>query len=185
MIYPILAYVTTSGRGIALAPNHGQIRFYTSINPDNSYSEKMRIDEQGNVGIGKSKMGGIYNPKLFIYNGWLQVADSSDHDAGIVVSHLNRTGYGYARTVQQVFEGVNGDPFTEFRIRNSSDDRTITSWSMGADNSDNDKFKVNVFSDILTGSSPSYGSNVFTLTTEGNVGIGTDSPTAKVVVSRW
>jgi hypothetical protein len=44
--------VTTSGRGIALAPNHGQIRFYTSINPDNSYSEKMRITEEGNVGIG-------------------------------------------------------------------------------------------------------------------------------------
>ncbi len=175
--------VTTSGRGIALAPNHGQIRFYTSINPDNTYSEKMRIDEQGNVGIGKSNMGGIYNPKLFIYNGWLQVADSSDHDAGIVVSHLNRTGYGYARTVQQVFEGVNGDPFTEFRIRNSSDDRTITSWSMGADNSDNDKFKVNVFSDVLTGSSPSYGSNVLTLTTEGNLGVGTQTPRARVEIA--
>jgi hypothetical protein len=44
--------VTTSGRGIALAPNHGQIRFYTNINPDNTYSEKMRITEEGNVGIG-------------------------------------------------------------------------------------------------------------------------------------
>jgi hypothetical protein len=43
---------TTSGRGIALAANHGQIRFYTSINPDNTYSEKMRITEEGNVGMG-------------------------------------------------------------------------------------------------------------------------------------
>ncbi len=43
---------TTSGRGIALAANHGQIRFYTNINPDNSYSEKMRITEDGNIGIG-------------------------------------------------------------------------------------------------------------------------------------
>jgi hypothetical protein len=44
--------VTTSGRGIALAANTGQIRFYTNINPDGSYSEKMRITENGNIGIG-------------------------------------------------------------------------------------------------------------------------------------
>jgi hypothetical protein len=54
---------------------------------------------------------------------------------------------------------------------------------MGADNSDSDKFKVNVLSNILTGSSPSYGNNVFTLTTEGNVGIGTIEPKAKLEVT--
>jgi hypothetical protein len=46
--------ITTNGRGFAIAPNQGQIRFYTNRNSDGSYSEKMRIDENGNVGIGTS-----------------------------------------------------------------------------------------------------------------------------------
>jgi hypothetical protein len=71
--------VTTSGRGIALAPNHGQIRFYTSINPDNTYSEKMRITEEGNVGIGTT------NPrtKVEIQDGDIYM---SSIDKGIIMT---------------------------------------------------------------------------------------------------
>lgn len=43
---------TTNGRGFALVAYEGQIRFYTNKNSDNSYSEKMRIDKDGHVGIG-------------------------------------------------------------------------------------------------------------------------------------
>jgi hypothetical protein len=71
--------VTTSGRGIALAPNHGQIRFYTSINPDNTYSEKMRITEEGNVGIG-TKMPGA---KVEIQEGDIYI---SSIDKGIIMT---------------------------------------------------------------------------------------------------
>ncbi len=137
---------------------------------------------QGNVGIGTKTFESYYNPKLWLHNGWLQVSDSTDHDAGIVVSHLNKSGYGYARTVHQVFEGVNGDPFTEYRIRNNDDDYSITSWSIGADNDDFDNFKINLRTNHQTGSSPSYGSNIFTLTTGGNVGIGTTMPASMLDV---
>jgi hypothetical protein len=70
---------TTSGRGIALAPNHGQIRFYTSINPDNTYSEKMRITEEGNVGIGTT------NPrtKVEIQDGDIYI---SSLDKGVIMT---------------------------------------------------------------------------------------------------
>jgi hypothetical protein len=52
---------TTNGRGFALVAYTGQIRFYTNKNPDNSYSEKMRINEEGNVGIGTTNPQPITN----------------------------------------------------------------------------------------------------------------------------
>jgi hypothetical protein len=120
--------------------------------------------------------------RSWVYNGWLQVSDSTDHDAGLVVSHLNKSGYGFANR-HQVYEGVNGDPYTEFRIRNNSDNQSITSWSLGADNSDDDKLKINLNTHYPTGSSPSVGENIMTITTSGNIGIGTNSPATKLVIS--
>lgn len=175
--------VANSNRGVMLHANSadGVIKFYTGHNEMMGAGvERMRIDQDGNIGIGRRAFESHYNPKLWLHDGWFQVSDSTDHDAGIVVSHLNKTGYGYARTVHQVFEGVNGDPFTEFRIRNNNDDFTITSWSVGADNDDEDKFKINLRTDHPSGSSPSYGENILTLTTAGNMGIGTSEPSAKL-----
>lgn len=69
---------TTSGRGFAIAANTGQIRFYTNLNPDGSYSEKMRITEAGNIGVGTT------NP-----TSRLQVADGdiyiSDINQGVIM----------------------------------------------------------------------------------------------------
>ncbi len=139
--------------------------------------------ESGNVSIGTSKSGGYFNPKLNIRNGWLQVVDSSDNDAGIVISHLHRSGYGYARTLHSVFEGVNGDPYTEFRIRNTNDDLTVTSWAIGSDNSDNDKLIISNRVNTTTGASPSYGNKLLAIDTTVNAGIGTKKPTSKLEIA--
>lgn len=63
--------ITTNGRGLALISNYGQIRFYTNKNVDNTYSEKMRINEEGNVGIGTTAP----NARLEIADGDVYIKD--------------------------------------------------------------------------------------------------------------
>ena len=136
---------------------------------------------KGNVSIGSTKSGSFNNSKLFVRDGWLQVSDSNDNeDAGIVISHLHRSGYGYARTLHMVYEGVNGDPFTEFRIRNTADDQTVTSWAVGADNSDADKFIISSRTNTTSGASPSFGTQQLVINTDGHIGIGNANPEVKL-----
>lgn len=63
--------ITTNGRGLALISYYGQIRFYTNKNLDNTYSEKMRINEAGNVGIGTTTP----NARLEIAEGDVYIKD--------------------------------------------------------------------------------------------------------------
>lgn len=137
----------------------------------------------GRIGIGKVNYGSYFNPCLMLYHGWLQVSDSGYNDAGLVVSHLSKSGYGFARTLQMVHEGVNGDPYTEFRIRSTSDSSTITSWSIGADNSDSDKLVISNVTNVTTGASPSVGEKLVTIKTTGELGIGTTDPKAKLEIA--
>jgi len=64
--------ITTNGRGLAFVTNYGQIRFYTNKNEDNSYSEKMRINEKRNVGIGTIAP----NAKLEVADGDIYIKDN-------------------------------------------------------------------------------------------------------------
>jgi len=137
----------------------------------------------GRIGIGRINSGGYFNPLLAVHNGWMLITDSTNHDAGFVVAHLHRNGYGFARTLHQVFEGVNGDPYTEFRIRDSYNDYTVTSWAIGSCNQDDDKLVFSNATYTATGASPSIGDRVIVMKTTGEVGIGTSYPEARLHIA--
>ena len=128
--------------------------------------------KNGKIGIGQSTPKNLFE----ISGGNASLYRDDNADATFHVKHNNKQGYGYARTLHEVYEGATGDPYTEFRIRNTNDDGTITSWSIGADNSDQDKFFISNRKNVSTGASPSYGEKFVTITTSGKVGIGTNSP---------
>jgi hypothetical protein len=137
----------------------------------------------GKIGIGGVNYGGYFNPSLALFNGWLQVSSADDHDAGLVISHEHKYGYGFARTLHMVYEGVNGDPYTEFRIRHNSDEYTVTSWAIGAENLDDDRLIISNDVNTLTGASPSIGNKVVAIRTTGEFGIGTSEPNSRLEVA--
>jgi hypothetical protein len=137
----------------------------------------------GRIGIGRVNSGGYFNPGLSVYDRWIQISDSTNHDAGLVISHLHRFGYGFARTLHMVFEGVSGDPYTEFRVRRSSDQYTVTSWAIGACNLDDDKLIISNAVATPTGASPSIGDRIMAMRTTGEVGIGTSDPNARLEIA--
>jgi len=61
------------------------------------------------------------------------------------------------------------DAYTRYQINGVS-----RSWATGIDNSDSDKFKINTLNTTIVG--PSTGTNVMTMLTSGEVGIGTETP---------
>jgi hypothetical protein len=71
------------------------------------------------------------------------------------------TGSSAGLTIQQ---SGTGDAIINFLLSG------VRNWSFGVDNSDNDSFKLSPTDDVGIG-------DVFTVTTSGNVGIGTNSPT--------
>ncbi len=137
----------------------------------------------GRIGIGGVNEGGYFNPSLRIFNGWLQVSSFNNFDAGFVISHEHKEGYGFARTLHQVFEGVSGDPYTEFRVRSTFDDYTVTSWAIGAQNQNEDKLIISNDIYTLTGASPSVGYKVAAIRTSGEFGIGTTEPNSRLEVA--
>lgn len=139
--------------------------------------ERLTVSKSGNIGIGTIDP----TDKLTVFNGNFFVRRADAYDAMVGSVHNAKTGYGFARFFSQVFEGVNGHPYMEYRIRNTADNNIVTSWSHGINNLDNDKFVIS----CATGqaSSPSEGSKHFIMTTAGNVGIGIISPTQKLDVA--
>jgi len=156
--------------------------FITGYSQVDTISQNM-YQLNGRIGIGGVNYGGYFNPSLMLFNGWLQVSSSNDHDAGMVVSHEHKYGYGFARTLHMVFEGVNGDPFTEFRIRHNSDEYTVTSWAIGAENLNDDKLIISNDVNTLTGASPSIGNKVVAIRTTGEFGIGTTDPSSRLEIA--
>jgi len=116
-------------------------------------SEKVRIDTSGNIGVGTSTPGGIF--------------EVEDGTAGTVIrsiiNHTDNTNSSSSAILQLQTGGASGgDPKIFFK-------NAVTDWSLGVDNSDGDKFKIAKNDELST-------STHFTIDTSGNAGIGTDSP---------
>jgi hypothetical protein len=123
-----------------------------------------------NVGIGTSTPIDL----LTVNNGNMFVRRNDKADAVIGALHSSRSGYGFARCFLMVYEGVSGHPYMEYRIQKTNDNGNVSSWSTGVNNTDDDKFVISC--NINGVSTPSYGNNYFTITTDGKVGIGVPSP---------
>jgi hypothetical protein len=54
---------------------------------------------------------------------------------------------------------------------------------LGIDHADENKLKIKYASNSTTGASPTYGENIISIATNGDVGIGTSSPTARLKVA--
>jgi len=81
------------------------------------------------------------------------------------IKNLNTSSTANAQQNLQVQGASAGDPFTGYSISGIQD------WTIGVDNSDSDKFKIN------SSNGPSNGSERLTITTGGLVGINNPNPT--------
>ena len=168
---------TTSGSNIVY--NTGEVRIGTYISHDGdtdtkfgfpssdtftittSNIERFRITSSGNVGIGVTNPG---TP--------LQIAASgnSPFTNGLMVYNNSNSTNQDAIVTLRVGGSSAGDPFISFDIFNEA------GWTFGIDNSDSNKMKW------ATGASNLSGTKM-TLTTAGDLGIGTTSPGYKLDVS--
>ena len=135
----------------------GQLEFFTD-NTSGTYTQRMTITEDGNVGIGTTSP----SEKLFIEN----TTDSTD--VGLTVRNTGSAG-GEDAMINLYAHASGGDPAIRWHITGTE------SWTMGLDNSDSDKL-------MISNGSSLPGTNYMTFTGT-NVGIGTTSPGYDLVVN--
>ena len=166
-IYNFGSGYTTSGRfitdstlidangagGLGLSANSAApIRFYTNGN-----NERMIINSSGNVGIGTTS-------PLYKLDVWGRGTFTTTGATNAFVQ-VSSTGTGDAFT-NPVVSSSGGDAYTKYTVAG------IRNWVVGVDNSDNDSFKI--------GGTAIGSDDKLTITTAGNVGIGTTSPTSRL-----
>ena len=121
-------------------------------------TEIMRFLSSGNVGIGTTSP-----------DNQLDVVTSTGDVIAAVRSTSNTSGHD-AVFLANVAGTSAGDPMMRFNIDN------VGAWTIGADNTDSDKFKISGLSSVL-------GTNDrLVIDTSGNVGIGHSSPEVKLQV---
>jgi hypothetical protein len=122
-----------------------------------SYTERARIDSSGQVGIGTA------SPSSRLHISGTGALQSRLENTG-------NTGSDSSRYIIKVGGTSAGDPYIDFLVNGGSE------YSLGIDNSDSDKFKLSASGALGTG-------DLVTVTSTGNVGIGTTSPQGKLTVA--
>ena len=144
------------GSNTASSNAAGELQFLTAASAG-SIVERMRISSTGNVGIGNT------NPSYKL--------DVCGNSSETTLKLKNSSATGISRIVlnpEGAGAGSSGDGLIFF-------DMNSTAWAAGVDKSDSSKFKIanDVYSDFST-------NNYFTITTGGNVGINTSTPSQKL-----
>ena len=139
--------------------------YYTNTNGTANgpitFTEAMRINSSGNVGIGTT------NPSYLL--------DVQKSDAGNVVDfRITNTESANAASGTRAIVQTNGASAGDPRLLLSV--AGVREYSLGIDNSDSDKFKIN------DGSDPSSGTNYLTIDTSGNVSLGSSGTSDKLLV---
>ena len=137
-------------------------KFIWACSPDNlTNSTKMALTQDGKLGIGTMSPGAP-----------LQIAASgnSPFTNGLVVYNNSNNTNQDAVVLIRVGGSSAGDPYISFDIQNES------GWAFGVDNSDSNKMKWSTDAANLT-------TTKMTMTTAGDLGIGTTSPGYKLDVN--
>ena len=158
----IFAYNTSYNMRL-IAPT--QIEFYTNN------SARVLLDSSGNVGIGTT------SPTTILHIENSNSSYSNPGSTNVPSIYLNNT-QGSSTSAHSILTlrtngGNGGNPFISFDING------VQGYAMGIDNADSDKFKINY------GWSSLNSDTKITLTTGGNVGIGTTSPSTKLEVGNF
>jgi len=153
-----------------------------------AFNQKLKLDKTGKIGVGTTNpnaachvIGDINVEGEFKQNNStliglgssssagapLQVLASTSNTSptnnGIFLSQTGASGTNHAIMAMKVNGTNSGDPFVSW-------DTDVTGWSMGIDNSDDDKLKIANSKDAVSTNTE------MTIDTNGKVGIGTSSP---------
>ncbi len=190
-----IGFLETSGTG----STKGDIYFANRDSTgDDVLTNRMTIKSDGSVGIGVVSPASKLDVRGSVGSGGNLFASfvATDAGTGDAMLYLNsndvtgsldgvqfiasasanlsnlvrNTGAGNAYTNHYVNDAASGDAFSHYGVTSVGN-----GWATGLDNSESDSFKF-----TYGGGTPSAGTQVMTLLTGGNVGIGTTNPVAKL-----
>jgi Phage T4 tail fibre/Chaperone of endosialidase/Phage tail fibre repeat len=131
-----------------------------------NWTEQARLTSSGKLGLGTSNPAG----PLHIYTGAYNVSDPTT--SGICVyNYAINNNLAHATMVLRTNSATGGNPFITYQVNG------VAGWATGVDNEDSQKFKISRSWNSLNTST------ALTITTTGNVGIATSSPSAPLHVN--